>query len=438
LKCPWALHCRSMFVAGDGAFLDSTGASLGLMPETNRLNQMLVHLRRVMVDVAVIGAGQTKYGNHQLGLKGMWAEAAENAFASVDKNFDPRQVDEAFIGSVAFGGGQLGNTAALLTEHSGMEGVAVRRVENACASSGFALRDAWMAIKSGQADIVVAGGIEKMNDLSPERKRFWLGVSGDTEWERLAGLTFPGTYALMARRHFHEHQSSHDDLVHISVKNHKHGFENQQAHLRKQVSFEKAAGGFMVADPLTLYDCCPTSDGASCVILAADHVVRQFTDDPVWVRASGAGSDRLALHDRPSITQLVATQKASKSAYSAAGITARDVDLAEVHDCFTIAEMIATEDLGFADSGQGGIFARNGEGIRNEGSVCLNPSGGLKSKGHPLGATGTGQAVEVFKQLRGSVESERQVRDAEIGITHNVGGSGATCAVHVFGRDRNE
>ena len=399
---------------------------------------MLVLPRLVMVDVAVIGAGQTKYGNHQLGLKGMWAEAAENAFASVDQDFDPRQVDEAFIGSVAFGGGQLGNTAALLTEHSGMEGVPVRRVENACASSGFALRDAWMAIKSGQADVVVAGGIEKMNDLSPERKRFWLGVSGDTEWERLAGLTFPGTYALMARRHFHEHQSTHDDLVHISVKNHMHGFENQQAHLRKQVSFEKAASGFMVADPLTLYDCCPTSDGASCVILAADHVVRQFTDDPVWLRSSGAGSDRLALHDRPSITQLVATQTASKSAYSAAGITANDVDLAEVHDCFTVAEMIATEDLGFAESGQGGMFARDGRGIRNEGSVCINPSGGLKSKGHPLGATGTGQAVEVFKQLRGSVESERQVRDAQIGITHNVGGSGATCAVHVFGRDRNE
>ena len=144
-----------------------------------------------MVDVAVIGAGQTKYGNHPSGLKGMWAEAAERAFASVDQNFEPRCVDEAFIGSVAFGGGQLGNTAALLTEHSGLEGIPVRRVENACASSGFALRDAWMAIKSGQADVVVAGGIEKMNDLSAERRRFWLGVSGDTEWERLAGLTFP-------------------------------------------------------------------------------------------------------------------------------------------------------------------------------------------------------------------------------------------------------
>tara|TARA_B110000444_G_C18851028_1_gene605620 strand:+ start:6502 stop:7728 length:1227 start_codon:yes stop_codon:yes gene_type:complete len=403
----------------------------------DRLNQMLVLLGCVMVDVAVIGAGQTKYGNHKLGLKGMWAEAAENAYSSVDLDFEPRQIDEAFIGSVAFGGAQLGNTAALLTEHSGLDGIPVRRVENACASSGFALRDAWMAIKSGQADIVVAGGIEKMNDLSAERKRFWLGVSGDTEWERLAGLTFPGTYALMARRHFHEHDSSHDDLVHISVKNHMHGFENEHAHIRKQVSFEKADSGFMVADPLTLYDCCPTSDGASCVILAADHVARQFTEDPVWVRSSGAASDRLALHDRPSVTQLLATQKASKAAYSAAGLTANDIDLAEVHDCFTIAELMATEDLGFTDHGQGGVFAREGRGVRNEGDVCINPSGGLKSKGHPLGATGTGQAVEVFKQLRGTVEDSRQVRDAETGLTHNVGGSGATCAVHIFGRERN-
>jgi acetyl-CoA acetyltransferase len=365
----------------------------------------------------------------------MWAEAAEAAYASIDGDFEPSQVDEAFIGSVAFGGAQLGNTAALLTEHSGLDNIPVQRVENACASSGFAFRDAWMAIKSGQADIVVAGGIEKMNDLSPERKRFWLGVSGDTEWERLAGLTFPGTYALMARRHFHEHGSDHDDLVHISVKNHMHGLDNEYAHLRKDVSFEKAQSGFMVADPLTLYDCCPTSDGASCVILAADHIARKLSEDPIWVLGSGAGSDHLALHDRPSITQIRATQLASAKAYSQAGITAADVDLAEVHDCFTIAELMATEDLGFADRGQGGVFARNGMGRRNEGDVTINPSGGLKSKGHPLGATGTGQVVEVFKQLRGEVEQSRQVRDAGIALTHNVGGSGATCAVNIFGRD---
>ena len=397
---------------------------------------MLPMVALVMVDVAVVGAGQTRYGNHDLGLKGMWAEAARRAFASVDGDFDATMVDEAYIGSLAFGGAQLGNTAALLTEHSDMEGVPVRRVENACASSGFAFRDAWMAIKSGQADVVVAGGIEKMNDLTPERRRYWLGVSGDTEWERLAGLTFPGTYALMARRYFHEFDATHDDLVHVSVKNHLHGSLNPLAHIQKEVAFEKAASGFMVADPLTLYDCCPTSDGASCVVLAADHVAKRMTDTPVWVRGSGAASDHLALHDRPSITQLKATQTAGRKAYEMANLTPRDIDLAEVHDCFTIAEVLATEDLGFAQRGEGGRFAREGQGIINQGSVAVNASGGLKSKGHPLGATGTGQVVEVFKQLRGQVESQRQVKEAEVGLTHNVGGSGATCAVHVFGRDR--
>jgi acetyl-CoA acetyltransferase len=399
----------------------------------------MLHARAVfMVDVAVVGAGQTKYGNHPMGLKGMWAEAAASAFKSIDGDFAPSMVDEAFIGSIAFGGSQLGNTAALLTEHSAMDGISVRRVENACASSGFAFRDAWMAIKSGQADVVVAGGIEKMNDLTPERKRYWLGVSGDTEWERLAGLTFPGTYALMARRYFHEHDSTHDDLVHVSVKNHLHGSMNPLAHIQKEVSFEKASGGFMVADPLTLYDCCPTSDGASCVVLAADHVARRMTDTPIWVRGSGAASDHLALHDRPSITQLKATQDASKRAYEMAGIQPNQIDLAEVHDCFTIAEVLATEDLGFAARGEGGLFAREGQGRLNEGSTTINSSGGLKSKGHPLGATGTGQIVEVFKQLRGEVDSNRQVRDASVGLTHNVGGSGATCAVHVLGRERHD
>ena len=143
-----------------------------------------------------------------------------------------------------------------------------------------------------------------VTDLSTSRKRYWLGVSGDTEWERLAGLTFPGTYALTARRYFHEFDSTHDDLVHVSVKNHMHGFENEVAHLRKEVSFDKAKSGFMVADPLTLYDCCPTSDGASAVILVADHLAHKFTDTPIWVKGSGAGSDHLALHDRPSLTQL--------------------------------------------------------------------------------------------------------------------------------------
>ena len=240
----------------------------------------------------------------------------------------------------------------------------------------------------------------------------------------------------MARRHFHEFGSNHDDLVNISVKNHKHGLDNEYAHLRKEVSFEKANSGLMVADPLTLYDCCPTSDGASTVILAADHIARELTENPIWVLGSGAGSDHLALHDRESITQMIATQRAANSAYKQAGITSNQIDLAEIHDCFTIAELIATEDLGFANKGKGGEFAREGRGCINEGEVTINASGGLKSKGHPLGATGTGQIVEVFKQLRGEVETKRQVKDANIALTHNVGGSGATCAVHIFGREK--
>ena len=388
-----------------------------------------------MVDVAIVGAGQTPYGNLSLTLKEMWAQAAQKAMSSVDNGIAASLIEEAHIGSTTFGGEQLGNTAALMTEHSGMEGISVRRVENACASSGFAFRDAWMTIKSGEADVVIAGGIEKMNDLTPERKRFWLGVSGDTEWERLAGLTFPATYALMARRYFHEFDSNHDDLVHVAVKNHAHGFANEVAHIRKEVSFEKAASGFMVADPLTLYDCCPTSDGAACVVLAADHVARKLSDTPVWVKGSGAASDYLALHDRKSSTQIMASQRAAKKAYSMSGLTSKDIGLAEVHDCFTIAEVMACEDLGFAKRGKGGLFAREGRGIINQGDVAINPSGGLKSKGHPLGSTGVGQIVEAFKQLRNEVEPSRQVRDVEDALCHNVGGSGATCAVHILGRE---
>ena len=193
----------------------------------------------------------------------------------------------------------------------------------------------------------------------------------------------------------------------------------------------------MVADPLTLYDCCPTSDGASCVILARDELATTFTDTPIWVQGSGSASDYLALHDRSTITELQSTRNASNRAYKQAGCSPLDIDFAEVHDCFTIAELMATEDLGFTKKGDGGLFAREQRGRLNEGEVTINPSGGLKSKGHPLGATGTGQVVEVFKQLRHDVEPHRQVRDAERALTHNVGGSGATCAVHIFGRERN-
>ncbi|MEK6851572.1 MAG: hypothetical protein AABY30_03425, partial [Candidatus Thermoplasmatota archaeon] len=264
------------------------------------------------------------------------------------------------------------------------------------------------------------------------RKRFWLGVSGDTEWERLAGLTFPGVYAMMAVRHMHEYGTTREQMAAVAVKNHANGARNPKAQFRKAITMEKALASAMVAHPLTLYDCCGTTDGAACVILAAKEVTSEYTDSPVWVLGSGAASDHLAVHDRESMTRLDATIAAAGAAYAQAGITARDVDVAEVHDCFTIAEILAVEDLGFAAKGEGGRLAAEGVTVR-DGKLPVNPSGGLKSKGHPLGATGAAQVYEMFLQLRGEA-GDRQVPSPEVGLTHNVGGSGATCAVHVFGR----
>ncbi len=381
-------------------------------------------------DVAVVGAGMSPFRDLGRTAKSLFSEAFFEALDAVDKGLDPADIDEAYIGNMGFGGGQIGNLAALLTEHARMVHVPTRKVENACASSGYAFRDAYLAVKSGAADVVVAGGVEVMNDVSDVRRRFWLGVSGDTEWERLAGLTFPGVYAMIAMRHMHDYGTTREQMAAVAVKNHANGARNPKAQFRKEITMEKALTGPMVAYPFTLYDCCGTTDGASCVILAAKQVARKYTDAPVWILGSGAASDHLAVHDRPSMTRLEATTLAGREAMRQAGVKPADLDVAEVHDCFTIAEVLAVEDLGFAKKGEGGRLAVDGVTAR-DGKLPVNPSGGLKAKGHPLGATGTGQVYEIFLQLRGEAEG-RQVVGAELGLTHNVGGSGATCAVHVF------
>ena len=382
-------------------------------------------------DVAVIGAGMSPFGDLGRTAKSLFAEAFSEALDSVDNGLDPGDVKEAYIGNMGFGGGQIGNLAALMTEHARMLHIPTRKVENACASSGYAFRDAYLAVKSGAVDVALAGGVEVMNDVPDVRKRFWLGVSGDTEWERLAGLTFPGVYAMMAVRHMHEFGTTREQMAAVAVKNHGNGARNPKAQFRKEITIEKALSSAIVAYPFTLYDCCGTTDGASCVILAAKNVVRTYTDAPVWVLGSGAASDHLAVHDRESLTRLEATARASRAAYAQAGITANDVDVAEVHDCFTIAEILAVEDLGFATKGEGGRLAAEGLTAR-DGKIPVNPSGGLKAKGHPLGATGAAQIHETFLQLRRGA-GDRQVPNPEIALTHNVGGSGATCAVHILG-----
>ncbi|HKZ59910.1 MAG TPA: thiolase domain-containing protein [Candidatus Thermoplasmatota archaeon] len=383
--------------------------------------------------VAVVAAGSTAYGDSPVGLREMVREAVDECAKSADQGVDLRRVGEGFVGSLGFGGGQLGNLAAVLNETAGLRLVSARRVENACASGGFAFRDAVAAVSSASCELALAVGVERMNDQTGLRKRYWLGVSGETEWERMAGLTFPGVYATMASRHMHEFGTTSEDLASVAVKNHGYGALNPKAQFRRAVTLEDALKAPVVASPLTLYDCCATTDGAAAVLVASEEAARDVTDTPVWVAASAGASDFLAAHDRESLTRLDATRKAAKDAYARAGVGPGDIDVAEVHDCFTIAEIMALEDLGFCAKGAGGAFTREGQS-KVGGKVAVNTSGGLKAKGHPLGATGVGQIYELVRQLRGHAEPGRQVGGAETALAHNVGGSGATCAVHILTR----
>ena len=382
--------------------------------------------------VGVLAAGQTAFGVFRnKNMKHLFYEAYKSALNSVDYDIDVSSISEGFIGNLGVGGSQLGNSAALLMEHIGLTGVSSRKIENACASSGFAFLDGFNKIKNG-AEVVLVGGVEVMNDLNPAHKRYWLGVSGDTEWERSAGCTFSGIYALMAKRHMFEYGTSREALATCAVKNHYNGYRNPKAHFQKEITLEKVLSAPMIAEPLGLYDCCPTSDGASVVILASEEVTRKLTDDPIWVSGVAGASDYLAIHDRESITSLRATKIASREALKQAKLGIADISLAEVHDCFTIAEIMAIEDLGFYEKGKAEKAVIEGE-TRLNGNTPINSSGGLKSKGHPLGATGTGQIVELFKQLQGKA-GKRQVEDVENALSHNVGGSGATCTVSILSR----
>ncbi len=381
----------------------------------------------------LVGAGHTRFGALPDGPRRLLREAVDRAVASVDRGLDRRQVEEAYLATLGFSGWQLGNAASIVAEELGVPGVPVTRVENACASGGFALRAAVDAVGSGRCDLVLVVGLEKMTDVASARRRYWLGVSGDTEWERLAGLTFAGVYGLMASRYAVEHGPIREALTEVAVKNHANGALNPNAHFQKTVTPDQVGAAPTVAAPLGLYDCCPVSDGAAAVLVARSEVARRFTDTPVAVVGSGAGTDYLAVQERPSLTQLAASRRAADEAFRSAPFPRKAVDLAELHDCFTIAELLALEDLGFAPRGRAGAMTLSGA-TRLGGRLPVNPDGGLKAKGHPIGATGVSQAYEVFLQLRGQAGA-RQVGGAERALTHNVGGSGATAAVHLFARE---
>jgi acetyl-CoA C-acetyltransferase len=306
--------------------------------------------------------------------------------------------------------------------------------EVACASGSAAMRTAWMAIKAGVHDVVAVIGCQKMTELTTPEILALMGRVGDVQWESVFGTTFPGYYAMFAQRHKHEFGTTEDQLSLVAVKNHYYGARNEKALFQKEVTVEKAQASDPVASPLNVYDCCANADGAVCLILTGEERARELVGDKaVWLDGLGCATASMSVLRRPDLTGLPSATAAAQQAYAMAGITAADIRVAGVHDCFTIAEIMAYEDLGFCAKGEGGAFIQEKCSYIG-GPTPVNVDGGLKAKGHPIGATGTSQAYEIVRQLRGDC-GERQVPDADLGLTHNVGGIGQYCFVNVFRRD---
>lgn len=380
--------------------------------------------------VAIIGVGMTKFGEHwEKGYRELVVEAGIKAIE--DAGVSGEKIDAGFVGTMASGRliGQE-HVGALIADYMGLNPIPITRVEGACASGGIALRQAYMAVASGLADIVVAGGVEKMTDLETSEVSDALGGAGDQEWELFMGATFPGLYALMARRHMEEYGTTEEMLAAVAVKNHRHGAKNPYAQYQNEITIETVLKSKTVAEPLKVFDCSPITDGAAGVILAPLELAYNYTKKPVEIVASAQASDTISLAARKNLSEIEATKVAAQQAYKKAGIGPKDIDVVELHDCFTIAEIMAIEDLGFFNKGEGGKATLEGRTTFG-GDVVVNTSGGLKAAGHPVGATGIKQAVEITWQLRGQAEG-RQVKDAECGLSHNVGGSGATAVVHIY------
>jgi acetyl-CoA C-acetyltransferase len=380
-----------------------------------------------MRDVAVIGTGMTKFGElWGRSIKDIFVEAAERAIedAGVD------HIDSLYVGSMSPGlfVGQE-HLGAVMADYLGVNPIPATRVESACASGGAAFRQAFLEVASGASDIVLAGGVEKMTDGADVIDV--LATAADQEYEVYHGITFPGLYAMIARAHMHQYGTTREQLAAVAVKNHRNGAKNPNAQFRSEVTLEQVMGSTMVADPLRLLDCSPVSDGAAAVVVASLDVAKKLNKSFARVIASAQASDTIALHSRQSLTTLNAVVNAAQKAYKMANIKPADINLVEVHDCFTIAEIVASEDLGFFEKGKGGEAAAQGLTSIDCGRIPINTSGGLKAKGHPVGATGIAQIIEVCEQLTAKAGS-RQVKNARRGMAQNMGGSGASCVIHIL------
>ncbi|MCZ3366949.1 MULTISPECIES: thiolase domain-containing protein [Methanobacterium] len=381
-----------------------------------------------MRDVAIIGVSQTKFGElWEKSFRDLIVEAGIKAIE--DANVEGDELGAMYVGNMSAGlFVKQEHIASLIADHSGLAPIPCARVEAACASGGLALRNGIMAVASGYHDMVISAGVEKMTDVVDPTPA--IATASDQEWEAQQGVTFPSLYAMMARRHMYEYGTTREQLAMVSVINHKNGAKNPLAQFPMEISVDAVLNSSIVADPLRLLDCSPVSDGAAAVILCPAEDAKKYTDTPIYVKASAQASGTIALHDRKNLTTIDSTVHASRNAYKMAGLEPKNIDLVEVHDCFSINGLLAVEDLGFVEKGKGGIAIEEGM-TEIDGDIPVNPSGGLKARGHPLGATGIAQAAEIVWQLRGDA-GKRQVDGAQIGMTHNIGGTGGTAAVHIF------
>jgi len=381
--------------------------------------------------VRIAGVGMTPFGKSpERSAREMFGDAADEAIEDADVT--PDTVEEVFYGNfMGEFAEQQGHQGPLAAEAAGVTAPATR-IESACASSGAAVRMGVDRIRAGMADVVLVGGAERMTNLSTAEGTAGLAAAADALWEINQGVTFPGAYSLMANRYFEEYGGDREDLAHIAVKNHDHAVNNDLAQFQMEITVEKVLDAVQVCSPFGLFDCSPMSDGGSAAVLVSEEFAQDHgLSAPVAITGTGQGSDSLALHDRESITGTPAADRAAESAYADAGIGPDDVDVAEVHDCFTVAEVLAIESLGFYERGEGIKAARNGE-TTIDGDMPVNLSGGLKAKGHPVGATGGAQISELTKLLRGDHVNSDAVSDATVGLTHNAGGTVASCVVNVL------
>ena len=380
--------------------------------------------------VSIIGVGMSTFGEHwEASLRELIVQASIRAIE--DAKIDGGQIEAIYGGTMASGmlAGQE-HIGALIADQVGLNPIPSTRLEAACASGGVALRAGVTAITSGQYNLIAVGGVEKMTEVSTEEAGSALGGAGDQEWELFNGATFPALYGLMARRHMEDFGTTEEMLASVAVKNHYNAARNKYAQFQKEITIKDVMDSGYVATPLKLLDCSPISDGAAALILCETSLAKKMCEKPIEIIASSQASDSLALTGRKSLTEVNATKVAANDAFKQANIKPKDLDLAEVHDCFTIAEVMAIEDLGFFAKGKGGQASLDGKTALN-GEIPINTSGGLKGCGHPVGATGVKQAVEVAWQLRGEA-SGRQIKDAKLALTHNVGGSGATSVIHIY------